>query len=167
MFAAYTIPYEDLTASDCDMIEIGEIEVDYDVNLGDMVRAGEYYYPNWESISLWFPRRNSCWYYKQTGQVKVRVVLVRTKCAAGWDMVNDYIKRSGLRCANLPELLTVGMTHPELQRKHHLACCDSSIGSQKIPELYTEDGKREIGLASSEGWPFAAGICFLAVKLEE
>ncbi len=86
------------------------VYVDYDLSVEDAVKLGRYDWANSDITSKHFPTQ-------RTGTAQIEVRLVHFDRVISTDDALRELDRMGLRPAELHELLTLGATHPNLQRK--------------------------------------------------
>lgn len=99
-------------------VDIFKVVLDYDMTLRQMIEAAKYDWMNDDITEEHFPFNK-----RENGEVELHVVHfgrdIRTK------EVLARLDERGLRPAELPELLALGATHPNLQRDYPLVALGS------------------------------------------
>lgn len=139
------------------------VVVDYSMSLVDMISAGRYGQVCREINHENFPieRRDTT--------ERVEVVLVHPRVGSG-EMYPDKLLAEmhhfGLRPATLPELLALGASQPDIQRRFPIIALASLWrrpgDCDNVPSLDIEGGMRTLVLKRRLGW--GGGFCFACVR---
>lgn len=119
------------------------IEVDYDMSLADMVRAGKYDYVNCSIVAKNIP-------IEGTGVVSTEVVLVHfDRCLTSGNAIKELEPMSLAPC-HVEHLLALGAKYPELQRAYPILCLGPSWvrvhGYWRVPYLGYQGTRRFLSL---------------------
>lgn len=134
------------------------VNVDYSASVEQLIKVGKYDWFNAEIKAGNFPSSE-----KGTAQVLVYLVPF-TRELSSEDAVRE-LDHQGLRPATLKELLALGATYPDLQRKALIVALGSnwrdSDGDVFVPRLYSLESDRRLSLRWWRGvwpshWHFAA-----------
>jgi len=125
-------------------IDILRAVLDYDMTLEQMIEAGNCYFVNEDITAERFPLNR-----RESGEVELHIVHF------GRDMTTKQVlaelDKQGLRPAELPELLALGVAHPDLQRKFQLVALGSEWQGPRCRVFYPileGGGRRRLSL----GW---------------
>src|SRR5258706_720221 len=134
------------------------VNVDYSASLEQLVKAGKYDWFNDDITGRNFPS-------SEKGTAQVLVYLVNFNRDINSEDVVKELDRQGLRPATLKELLALGASYPDLQRKDLIVALGStwrdSGGRVRVPCLGGGESNRDLRLFWWDGdwssyWRFAA-----------
>lgn len=123
--------------------DVYPVLVNYKMSLRDMVKAGDYDWPNADINAKNFPTMGS-------GKKKVGLQLIHLNEVFSSKDALVQIEDKGLRPANLAELLAFGAKYPEVQRNFPIIAFGSSHidsdGVCYVPYLRRGKSKRRLSL---------------------
>src|SRR5258706_2548056 len=134
------------------------VDVDYSASLEQLVKAGKYDWFNDDITGRNYPS-------SEKGTAQVLVYLVSFNRDINSEDVVKELDRQGLRPATLKELLALGASYPDLQRKDLIVALGStwrdSGGDVRVPDLRSCGSNRYLHLSWWAGvwrsfWRFAA-----------
>jgi hypothetical protein len=119
------------------------INVNYDLPLEEMVKAGKYDWVNREITTDKFPS-------KRKGTAVIDVDLIFFNRDMEWDEVLLALDKMGYRPAELPELLAFGAKYPDIQKNFPIVAFGSvghnSEGHNIVVGLFSDYGGRGLRL---------------------
>lgn len=132
-------------------IESYDVDVDYEMNVDDVVRLGRYYWVNDEITEENFPVVR-----KGSAHIRVDLFHFNRRIASGDAIFR--VNRSDCRSADLRELLAFSRQHPNVQCRFPIVALDSKFakrdGHLTVPCLGGTGEKRDLGLRWFENiWP--------------
>jgi hypothetical protein len=134
------------------------VNVDYSASVEQLIKAGKYDWFNDDITGRNFPS-------SEKGTAQVIVYLVNFDRDISSENAVKELDRQGLRPATLKELLALGATYPDLQRKDLIVALGStwrpSDGDVSVPDLDGDGSLRSLHLGWWGGgwrshWRFAA-----------
>ena len=129
---------------------IFRLQVNYDLNVKEAIKAGKY---DWENDDI----NDKNFLSKRSGSALIDIRLVHFNKDMSFEDVLKELNKMGLRPVELPELLALGAECPAEQRKYPVVALGSVWrswdGNRYVAYLYGHGGKRGLGLDDSgDGW---------------
>ena len=138
---------------------IFRLQVNYDLNVKEAIKAGKY---DWENDDI----NDKNFLSKRSGSALIDIRLVHFNKDMSFEDVLKELNKMGLRPAKLPELLALGAECPAEQRKYPVVALGSvwqdSLGDRSVPCLDRPGSERGLGLCCFEG-DWGASFRFAAV----
>jgi hypothetical protein len=124
----------DLTAK----TESFAVTVDYTKSIAEMIKAGKYHHVDRNIKDMDIP-------VNEEGKVGVEILIIDFRCRTfTLPIFQQWMDDFNLRAATLPELLALGETFPEVQKRYPIVAFGTIWQEATVPCLHAEGNKREL-----------------------